>query len=74
MNQIAENYGRQAIVVAIDARRRCKTGLDPYAGRASLQGPAARWAVSTYGGTKPTGLDALEWAREVEELARAKSC
>ncbi len=27
-----------------------------------------RWTVVTYGGTKPTGLDALEWARRVEAL------
>jgi cyclase len=53
---IAENYGRQAIVVAIDARRR----------EGSSDGP--HWEVVTYGGTQPTGLDALEWARRVEEL------
>jgi len=53
---IAENYGRQAIVVAIDARRR----------GASVNGP--HWEVVTYGGTQPTGLDALEWAQRVEEL------
>ncbi|MBZ5565754.1 MAG: imidazole glycerol phosphate synthase cyclase subunit, partial [Acidobacteriia bacterium] len=29
---------------------------------------SARWTVVTYGGTKPTGLDALEWARRVEGL------
>ena len=53
---IAENYGRQAVVVAIDARRR----------GASVDGP--HWEVVTYGGTQPTGLDALEWAQRVEEL------
>jgi cyclase len=53
---IAENYGRQAVVVAIDARRR----------GASVDGP--RWEVVTYGGTQPTGLDALKWAQRVEEL------
>ena len=74
---IAENYGRQAIVVAIDARRLREP---PAASRpvapGPLSGPAAfpsenqppRWEVVTYGGTKPTGLDALEWARRVEEL------
>jgi cyclase len=53
---IAENYGRQAVVVAIDARRR----------GASVEGP--HWEVVTYGGTQPTGLEALEWAQRVEEL------
>lgn len=53
---IAENYGRQAVVVAIDARRRGASGDGPH------------WEVVTYGGTRPTGLDALEWAQRVEEL------
>jgi cyclase len=59
---IAENYGRQAIVVAIDARRLKKPSIAAH----SEEPP--RWEVVTYGGTKPTGLDALEWARRVEEL------
>lgn len=59
---IAENYGRQAVVVAIDARRirNSAPGAQP--------DEAPRWEVVTYGGTRPTGLDALEWARRVEEL------
>lgn len=58
---IAENYGRQAIVVAIDARRITDNATEP-------SGVPPRWEVVTYGGTKPTGRDALEWARHVEEL------
>jgi cyclase len=59
---IAENYGRQAIVVAIDARRlRNSPATSPTA-------EPSRWEVVTHAGTKPTGLDALEWARRVEEL------
>ncbi len=73
ISEIAENYGRQAIVVAIDARRRRESGM---ASQAALtdgtppprqRGAAAQWEVVTYGGTKPTGLDALDWARRVEE-------
>ncbi len=48
----AERFGSQCIVVAIDAKR---------AGD-------ARWEVFTHGGRKPTGLDAVEWARRVTEL------
>jgi cyclase len=59
---IAENYGRQAIVVAIDARRIRKPSP------ASPAGEPPRWEVVTHAGTRPTGLDALEWARRVEEL------
>lgn len=58
---IAENYGRQAIVVAIDARRIKKAADTP-------ADALTHWEVVTYGGTKPTGLDALEWAKQVEEL------
>jgi cyclase len=73
---IAENYGRQALVVAIDARRVRERGMAvpamPAHGRDAPapagETPALRWEVVTYGGTKPTGLDALEWARRVEEL------
>jgi cyclase len=74
---IAENYGRQAIVVAIDARRlrpqpatanvgTSSAGPGPNAGRPYNENP--RWEVVTHAGTRPTGLDALEWARRVEEL------
>jgi cyclase len=48
----AERFGSQCIVVAIDAKR---SGTD-------------RWVVYTHGGRKPTGLDAVEWARRVETL------
>jgi cyclase len=61
VRQIAEHFGRQALVVAIDARF---VGA-PLVG-ARQDGPAPHWKVLTYGGTKPTELDAVEWAREVE--------
>jgi imidazole glycerol-phosphate synthase subunit HisF len=54
--ELAAHFGSQAIVVAIDARRQ------------NSNRPAATWEVVTYGGTKPTGLDAVEWARKVEAL------
>jgi len=48
----AERFGSQCIVVAIDAKR---TGPN-------------QWGVFTHGGRKPTGLDAIAWARKVAEL------
>lgn len=48
----AAKFGSQCIVTAIDARR---VG-------------DGRWEVYTHGGRRPTGKDALEWARQVEEL------
>lgn len=45
-------FGSQCIVVAIDARQ---TGKD-------------KWEIYTHGGRKPTGIDAIEWARRAEDL------
>jgi len=55
-------YGAQCIVVAIDAKR---------AGAATDTGAAPaepRWEVYTHGGRKPTGLDAVAWARRMQTL------
>ena len=49
-------YGAQCIVVAIDAKRR-----NPQ--EASERGPG--WDVFSHGGRRNTGLDAVEWAREM---------
>src|SRR5947199_6533688 len=48
----AEKFGSQCIVVSIDAKR---------------VGPG-RWEVFSHGGRKPTGLDAVEWAKRAVEL------
>src|SRR2546423_9670202 len=48
----AEKFGSQCIVVSIDAKR---TGPD-------------KWEVFSHGGRKPTGLDAIEWARRAVNL------
>ncbi|OWT53919.1 imidazole glycerol phosphate synthase subunit HisF [Candidimonas nitroreducens] len=50
----AAYHGSQCIVVAIDARR-----------GAADTGP--RWEVYTHGGRKATGLDAVQWARQMAE-------
>ena len=52
ITELSEEFGAQATVLAIDARRR-----EPGA-----------WNVFTYGGRKDTGMDAVEWARRGEEL------
>jgi cyclase len=62
VSQIAEHFGRQALVVAIDARR--KSVRAPLVGARPETAP--QWRVSTFGGTKLTGLEAVAWAREVE--------
>lgn len=50
--EAAERFGSQCVVLAIDARR---------------TGPG-RWEVYTHGGRRPTGLDAVAWARRGVEL------
>jgi len=90
ISELAARYGRQAVVVAIDARRartRNSTienrhptsfGVRSFEPRASgrLFGVrvAPGWLVVTYGGTRPTGLTPVEWARRVEALGAGKSC
>ncbi|MFB3923821.1 MAG: imidazole glycerol phosphate synthase subunit HisF [Terriglobia bacterium] len=77
ITQLAEHFGSQAVVVAIDARRIRNSKLEnrkpeDHEGRASAfdfrVSRTSRWEVVTYGGTRPAGLDAEKWARRVAEL------
>jgi cyclase len=76
VSELAARYGRQAIVVAIDARRTPATAAgeserdDKHCLPVPDRGEACdlRWQVLTYGGTRETELDAVEWARRVEAL------
>jgi imidazole glycerol-phosphate synthase subunit HisF len=56
VRQAAEKFGSQCIVVAIDAKR------------VSAPGDLPRWEIFTHGGRRPTGIDAVGYAREVAEL------
>src|SRR5690242_20622446 len=56
VKEASEKFGSQCIVVAIDAKRVSKDGQAP------------RWEIFTHGGRKPTGIDAVEYAREVVAL------
>ncbi len=56
VRQAAEKFGSQCIVVAIDAKR------------VSAPGDRPRWEIFTHGGRRPTGIDAVGYAREVAEL------
>jgi len=56
INECAETFGCQCMVIAIDARRR------------NAEKPAAGWEVYTHGGRKNVGLDAVEWAVRAERL------
>ncbi|WP_203299690.1 imidazole glycerol phosphate synthase subunit HisF [Marinobacter sediminum] len=56
VHEAAERFGSQCIVVAIDAKR------------VSAEGETPRWEIFTHGGRKPTGLDAVDWARKMVEM------
>ncbi|MGE5598098.1 MAG: imidazole glycerol phosphate synthase subunit HisF [Bacteroidota bacterium] len=52
LDQCAREFGRQCVVLAIDAKARA----------------GGRWEVFTHGGRRPTGLDAVEWAARGADL------
>ena len=63
ITRLMEIFGRQCVVVAIDAKKSYGSG-----GR-NLFGDEQYWfEVFTYGGSKSTGIDAVSWAKEVQEL------
>jgi cyclase len=53
VKEASDRVGSQCIVVAIDAKK------------VSADGEPSRWEIFTHGGRKPTGLDAIEWARKM---------
>lgn len=55
VKEASGRVGSQCIVVAIDAKQ------------TSADGEPLRWEIYTHGGRKPTGLDAVEWARKMVE-------
>ena len=52
IREAAEKFGSQCVVLAIDAKRR----------------PGGGWNIYKHGGRLDTGIDALTWAKKVEEL------
>lgn len=54
VREAADKFGSQCIVVAIDAKQ---VGENP-----------KRWEIFTHGGRRPTGLDAVEWARKMTDF------
>lgn len=53
VREAAERFGGQCIVIAIDAKQ------------VSAPDEAPRWEVFTHGGRNATGLDVVEWARQM---------
>lgn len=57
VREAADFFGNQCIVVAIDAKQ-----VDDDADG------EPRWEIFTHGGRKPTGLDAIDWSKQMVEL------
>lgn len=55
ITEASKHFGNQCIVVSIDAKT------------VSAPGEALRWEIFTHGGRKPTGLDAIEWAKKMQD-------
>lgn len=56
VQEAADKFGSQCIVVAIDAKK------------VSAEGEVPRWEIFTHGGRKPTGIDAVAWGVKMVEL------
>ena len=56
VKEASEKFGNQCIVVAIDAKK------------VSKPGEPNKWEIFTHGGRTPTGIDAIEYAKEVVAL------
>jgi cyclase len=54
IREIAERFGNQVLVLSLDVRRSA--------------GQPSGWEVTTHGGRRSAGLDAIEWAARVAEL------
>ena len=53
VRKAAERFGSQCIVVAVDAKRVC------------VEDESLRWEIFTHGGRNPTGIDAIDWAKQM---------
>lgn len=56
VQQAADKFGSQCIVVAIDAKK------------VSAEHEPERWEIFTHGGRKPTGINAVEWAIKMQSF------
>ena len=57
LREAADRFGSQCVVVSVDARR-CRDGVSTASG----------WEVTTHGGRRSTGIDALGWAERAAAL------
>ena len=56
IGDIAQRFGRQVLVLSVDARR------------SNAQGITSGYEVTTMGGHQSTGIDAVDWVKQAQEL------
>ena len=66
ITKLAQIFGQQCIVVALDAKRRYEERENRI--MVETREGLVWFEVYTYGGRKPTGLDAIRWGIQAEEL------
>jgi imidazole glycerol-phosphate synthase subunit HisF len=66
ITELADVFGRQCVVIAIDAKRNRAASE----GKIMVETREGKvwFEVNTYGGRKPTGIDAIAWALQAEKL------
>lgn len=79
ISRAAEKFGSQCIVIAIDAKR-VRDDMSDADGEGWFDDPALKdvclkfptdeltWAISTHGGRRMKLIDAVQWAKKMEEL------
>jgi cyclase len=71
LTEVAGRFGAQCVVVSVDARRALLPGGSAGGRGEGFEGSAggrAGFEVTTHGGRRSTGLDAVVWARRAAEL------
>ncbi|MDP7580932.1 MAG: imidazole glycerol phosphate synthase cyclase subunit, partial [Nitrospinota bacterium] len=61
VKKASRRFGSQCIVVAIDAKRKNENNVKKEKSRSP-------WEIYTHGGRHPTGIDAIDWAKKMEEF------
>ncbi len=61
VKKASRRFGSQCIVVAIDAKRKNENNVKKEKSRSA-------WEIYTHGGRHPTGIDAIDWAKKMEEF------
>ena len=68
IRRAAERFGSQCIVVAIDAKHTTGSQGEPPDWASSNPMPPDKFELYTHGGRKPKGIDAVLWAKYMEEM------